>query len=258
MSTAISKSVSRAFALLELFRRERRPLTATAIETALGLPQASALVLARELAALGYLSFDRAARSYFPSARLGELAGWLGAADLPARRLHDLVDEVARATCETTSLCCANGLHLQIEHFALGTLPGSIVMQSGRAAPLPCSGAGRAVLATGSDAEAQRVIDEVRRREPRYRFDAAQAALDLVAARRRGYLVTYDLMIPGVGAVAFPLPRAATGGGFALVIGAPTPRVRSDAARLVRLCRGILRRRFAPPTGRKATRRVAT
>lgn len=244
MSTVISKSVSRAFALFELFGQERRPLSATAIQTALGLPQASALVLARELAALGYLTYDAQARTYFPNERLLNLTNWLGAMDLPVRRLKDLVDEVARATRETASLCSRNGRFLQIDHFCLGNQPGSILMQTGRAAPLPCSGAGRAVLAALSETDASAVIADVRRRDRQYPFDATQAARDVSFARRHGHLVTYDLMIPGIGAVAFPLPPDLAGGCFALVVGAPTPRIRDLQASLVRACHRILAARF--------------
>lgn len=260
MSTVISKSVGRAFALLELFARERRPLTATDIESALKLPQASALVLARELAELGYLTFDTDTRSYFPSERLPELTAWLAGANLPVRRLHELAEEIARTTQETTSICTRNGRYLQIEHFVLGTLPGSVLMQMGRAAPLPCSGAGRAVLATLDDAEVSEVVESVAKRDPQHRFNEEAALRDVKSARKKGYLATFDLMIPGVSAVAFPLPREATGGNFAVVVAAPTPRVKESETRVVRVCRQILARRFESTSAERpsGTRRRRT
>jgi len=244
MSTVISKSVSRAFALLELFRRERQPLTATAIETALGLPQASALVLAREMAALGYLAYDARSRTYFPSERLSDLTGWLHELDLPVRRLTGLAEERARATGETTSVCGRNGHFLQIEHFVAGTQAGSILMHVGRGGPLPCSGAGRAVLATFDEDDVRDTIAAVQRREPRHPFDPACALKDVQSARRRQHLVSFDLMIPGVAAVAFPLPPQAAGGHFALVVGGPTPRIRAMREKIVRACRPVIARHF--------------
>lgn len=244
MSTVISKSVSRAFALLELFRREQRPLTATDIETALALPQASALVLARELAELGYLTFDAKLRTYFPSSRLGELAGWLHEFNLPVRRLPELADEIARITLETTTLCGRNGHSLQIEYFAPGARPGSILMHVGPAAPLPCSGAGRALLATLPDEEVQQVMATARRREPRLSFHDADVMRDIRSARRKQHLVTFNLAIDGVSAVAFPLPPEAAGGNFSLVVGGPTPRIRAEQAKIVRACRPVLARHF--------------
>ncbi len=244
MSTVISKSVSRAFALLELFRREQRPLTATAIETALELPQASALVLARELAALGYLAYDARLRTYFPSERLADLAGWLTQLDLPVRRLTGLADEIARVTRETTSLCTRNGHFLQIEYFSPGTQPGSILMHLGRGGPLPCSGAGRAVLATLGDEDVRLLVATVQRRESQYRFDVGDALRDVQSARRKRHLVTFDLMIPGVAAVAFPLPPELTQGHFAVVVGGPTPRIRAEQDRIVRACRPLIAEHF--------------
>ncbi len=242
MSTVISKSVSRAFALLELFRREQRALTATEIETALALPQASALVLARELAELGYLTFDAKLRTYFPSPRLGDLASWMREYNRPVRRLSALADEIARVTLETTTLCGRNGHLLQIEYFAPGVRPGSILMQVGPSAPLPCSGAGRAVLATLSDAEVQQIIATARRREPRLTFNEGDVLRDVRSARRRQHLVSFNLAIDGVAAVAFPLPVQATGGSFSLVVGGPTPRIRAEHAKIVRACRPVLAR----------------
>ena len=246
MSTVISKSVSRAFALLELFRREQRALTATEIETALELPQASALVLARELAELGYLTFDAKVRTYFPSSRLGELTGWLHDFNLPVRRLMALADEIARITQETTTLCGRNGHSLQIEYFAPGIRPGSILMHVGPAAPLPCSGAGRALLATLPDDEIQQIMVTARRREPRLAFIDADVMRDVRSARRKQHLVTFNLAIDGVSAVAFPLPLPAdaAGGSFSLVVGGPTPRIRAEHAKIVRACRPILARHF--------------
>ena len=242
MSTVISKSVSRSFALLELFRREQRVLTATEIETALKLPQASALVLARELAELGYLTFDAKQRTYFPSTRLADLADWMREFMRPARRLSALADELARLTLETTTLCGRNGHLLQIEYFAPGVRPGSILMQVGPSAPLPCSGAGRAVLATLPDAEVQQIMATARRREPRLKFDDIEVLRDVRAARRRQHLVSFNLAIDGVAAVAFPLPPEATGGSFALVVGGPTPRIRAEHAKIARAGRAVLAR----------------
>lgn len=259
MSTVISKSVARAFTLLELFRREQRPLSATEIETALGLPQASALVLSRELAALGYLAYDSRSRTYFPSERLAHLGGWLRDLDLPVRRLARLADEIARITGETTSVCGRNGYFLQIEHFAAGTLAGSILIHVGRGGPLPCSGAGRAVLATFDDAEVRTTISNVRRREPHHAFVTEDVMKDVAAARRRRHLVSCNLMIPGVAAVAFALPRAAAGGNFALVVGGPTPRIEAAQDKIVKACQPVIASHFGAfePLGSAPIRTVA-
>jgi IclR family transcriptional regulator, KDG regulon repressor len=244
-SSVISKSVSRAFALLELFRREQRPLTASAIESALGIPQPSALVLARELAELGYLSLDPATREYAPTARVAELGAWLGGSDLPRQRLRRIADDVARLTGETTTVCTASGRFLEVDHVAPGTLSGSILMRTGRAAPLARSGSGRAVLATFADDEARRFIEEAIDEDRKLALDLAEVLRDVRAARRNGALVTTDLMIDGIGAIAFPLPVATATGHFAIVVAGPSPRILQRRSGILRDCPPLIARRLA-------------
>lgn len=258
--TVISKSVRRAFALLELFRTERRALTAGAIESALGIPQPSALVLARELAELGYLSFDPATREYFPTERVLDLGAWLGKADLPRQRLRRLVDEVARLAGETTTLCTASGAFLEIDHVAVGTQSGSILMRPGRGAPLTRSGSGRAVLSTFDDAEALVRIAAAEASGQAGRIARSEVLRDLRSARRNAFLASTDLMTEGIGAVAFPLPVALAGGHFALVIGAPSPRIRARREELVALTLPLIAQRLPAPRaagGAAGARRVS-
>lgn len=245
-STVISKSVSRAFALLELFRREQRPLTASAIEAALGIPQPSALVLARELVELGYLSVDPETREYAPTARVAELGAWLGGSDLPRQRLRRVADELARLTGETTTVCTASGRFLEVDYVAPGTLSGSILMRTGRAAPLARSGSGRAVLATFADDEARRMTEEAIAADREVSLDPAEVQRDVRAARRHAALVTTDLMIDGIGAIAFPLPTAAANGHFAIVVAGPSPRILQRRAEILRDCPPVITRRLAP------------
>jgi DNA-binding IclR family transcriptional regulator len=243
-SSVISKSVSRAFALLELFRREQRPLTASAIEAALVIPQPSALVLARELVELGYLSLDAATREYAPTARVAELGAWLGGSGLPRQRLRRLADEIARLTGETTTLCTASGHLLDVDYCAPGTLAGSILMRTGRAAPLARSGSGRAVLATFTDDESRALIDEALAGEQQVAIEPAAVLRDVRAARRGGALVSTDLMIDGIGAIAFPLPVEAAAGHFAIVVAAPSPRILQRRAEILRDCPPLIARRL--------------
>ncbi len=260
--SVISKSVRRAFALLELFRREQRPLTASAIEAALGIPQPSALVLARELVELGYLALDPSSREYSPTSRVAELGAWLTASAIPRQRLRRLADEIARLTGETTTLCTASGSVLEVDYCAAGTLTGSILFRAGRAAPLARSGSGRAVLATFSDDEARAFIAAGLAAERPAGLDAAAVLRDVRTARRNGALVSTDLMIAGIGAIAFPLPVEAANGHFALVVAAPSPRILERRAEILRDCTPLIARRLpsrplaarqVPPTARRAS-----
>ena len=69
------KSARRAFEILELFDRERRPLALKDILEALGYPASSGSALLKSLVALGYLDYDRDRRTYFPTMRISALGG---------------------------------------------------------------------------------------------------------------------------------------------------------------------------------------
>src|SRR5580698_3728274 len=69
MAARSIKSAERTLALFELFSREQRPFTVGRVSDALDVPQASASMLLRNLADLGYLEYDRKARTFAPSIR---------------------------------------------------------------------------------------------------------------------------------------------------------------------------------------------
>ena len=71
------KSAERTLALFELFSREQRPFSVGRVSEALGMPQASASMLLRNLTELGYLEYDRSARTFSPSIRVALLGSWI-------------------------------------------------------------------------------------------------------------------------------------------------------------------------------------
>ncbi|HQN50687.1 MAG TPA: helix-turn-helix domain-containing protein, partial [Phenylobacterium sp.] len=73
MSQAVVKSAQRAFAILELFELERRPLSLTEVTQALRYPTSSTAALLKSLVVTGYLEFDRARRAYRPTMRIAVL-----------------------------------------------------------------------------------------------------------------------------------------------------------------------------------------
>ena len=67
------KSARRAFEILELFERERRPLALKDILDDRGYPASSGSALLKSLVTLGYLDYDNDRRTYFPTMRIAAL-----------------------------------------------------------------------------------------------------------------------------------------------------------------------------------------
>jgi DNA-binding IclR family transcriptional regulator len=105
MKVSISRSVGRAFAILEAFRETRRPATATDISRRLNAPHSSVVAVLYNLCDLGYLRQDEEQSLFFPTTKLLDVAAWLrpGLRE-NGGRLGQLVDQVAADTGHTTVL----------------------------------------------------------------------------------------------------------------------------------------------------------
>lgn len=73
IKVSISRSVGRAFAVLELFRDQQKSARATQISRSLDAPHSSVVAVLQNLRELGFLSFDETNMTYFPNAKLRDL-----------------------------------------------------------------------------------------------------------------------------------------------------------------------------------------
>jgi len=77
MRRSVVKSASRTLEVLELFSERRRPLRLHEIYEHLDYPQSSATNLLKSMVVMGYLNYNRAARTYIPTSKVGSLGNWL-------------------------------------------------------------------------------------------------------------------------------------------------------------------------------------
>lgn len=197
-SSNISKSVGRAFALLELFAERRSPMTAAAIRNELNLPQPSVRALLKNLQALGYLRYESADRSYFPTARLTTLGDWITDSVLPDRKMRGLIDELAADIGETVSLSVRRGLRLEVLHATAATHPVAVQLQPGLGESLWRTAAGRTLLAAMPRAALKELLATAAASE---REAIRKLGPLLGRIRKTGSYCAYDLYLRGVGAI---------------------------------------------------------
>ena len=77
MTVSPIKSAVRVLEVLDFFRQHREPVSLKGIAEQLNYPASSATVLLKNLTAMGYLSYDRAARTYFPTLKVAALGDWI-------------------------------------------------------------------------------------------------------------------------------------------------------------------------------------
>ena len=140
MGVKTVKSGARVVEILELFARERRPLSATEIGAALDYPKSSASLLLHTLLESGWLSLDSETMRYFPTLRVTALGDWLPAELFGGESTDALVEELWRKTQETATLSIPNGVHMEFVRVHVGT--GSAIMS-----PRPWASIPRAWLA---------------------------------------------------------------------------------------------------------------
>ena len=228
-------TVSRVFALLEHFRALRCPLSLTDLVTATGWPTSSVNDLLKTLSIDGYIAFDIASRTYFPTTRLAELGSWVTReVVLPGPPFRTL-KRLRKFTGETTLLGTPN----ELEVLYLAVLEAAKPIQSvlsGRRThrALVQSGIGWALLSAQND----RFVERIYRRSVA-RGLISRAALPLAtlmsrisATRNQGFVHVQDVRNPRASIIAAPVPATYRGMHMAIGVGGPTARIGGKAAKI--------------------------
>jgi DNA-binding IclR family transcriptional regulator len=130
------KSAVRVFEILEFFREVKRPLRLTEITRRFDYPASSASGLLKTMTSHGYLNFNAATHTYFPTARLSQVVSWVpgmefeqGAVMHAMRRLHGRIQE-------WTVLCTVNDIFVEFAEVLRSTHPIQLWSPPGTKHPL--------------------------------------------------------------------------------------------------------------------------
>jgi DNA-binding IclR family transcriptional regulator len=251
---SVVKSAGRAFEVLELFRRERKQLSAAEIGQALGYPKSSTNALLKSLVSLGYLALNARTLRYFPSLSVTRLGDWIPSVMLAAGDAYQILAEVHAATQETVTLTAQNDLSVSFVKVIPGTFPISLRMTEGLRVPLFTSAVGTAILSQLTDEE---IVALVTRANGRARRRADKVDLDRVLrnvreARAKGFAVVYDAVFPDTGAIAVPFPSGMDGFPMSIGVGGLRERMRRNEAAIYRAIRASLARHVGRTRGARS------
>ena len=227
MAARTIKSAERTLALFELFSREQRPFTVGRVSEALAVPQASASMLLRNLADLGYLEYDRQSRTFAPSIRVARLGSWIDRRFGEAGAIGARLDALQRTVGETAYIGIQNGAAAQYVISQRPEHPDRLDVMSGQYRSLTCSAMGRVLLSLKPDAEVLAWVRRCNAEATEDRFRVREAGfLDLTRqVRRDGFAMTQGEVTPGLGAVAVAFTSPMGGTPLALGVGGPIGRV---------------------------------
>jgi IclR family transcriptional regulator, KDG regulon repressor len=249
------KSAERTLALFELFSREQRPFTVGRIAEALAIPQPSASMLLRNLEALGYLEYDRTARTFAPSIRVALLGAWIDRSFGLTGEIGARLDALHRAVGETAFIGIQNGSTAQYVLFQNADHPDRLEVLSGGHRSLTFSAMGRALLALKPDAEVRAWVRRCNAEASAPRFRIGETAfLDLLGGvRARGHAETAGDVTPGLSAVAMAFASPMGAAPLAVGVGGPIGRLRAKKSRVLEAL-AEFRAAFGEPGAGRASR----
>ena len=232
------KSALRALEILEYFKLNRQRRSMSEIAADLGYPQSSATVLLRTLITMGYLSYDRQERAYFPTPKVTALGDWIPIALFGSNRILEALQDVHTATGEGVFLGTKSDIYLQYVRTIESVHAMRFHVGEGTLVPLTRSAAGWVLM---SSLPEDRLDNLVRRANiagnPEERVSIEQIRYRLAELREKGYAHAQDVPFPGGATIVVPLQARIQGQPVCLALGGVAVRVRENFDRYLEVLR---------------------
>lgn len=246
MKRDLSRSIKRTLEVLEYFDADHPAVTVNEISRALGYPQSSTSILLKSLAELGYVNYDKATRTYRPSARVALLGRSVRPYLFGDGNVMAAMEEVAHRTGELVNLAAPAGVVVQYIHVIPATNPVRLHMRTGAVRPMIGSGMGHLFL---SAMPKDRIEDEITRlsdslSEPSLGPDEVMDEIRRI--RRKGYVISTNTGTPGGALIAMLLPGLFNGTPLAIGIGGVASIITPDEKRHVKILQEAVARHVEP------------
>jgi len=233
MKVSISRSVERAFEVMEIFKETRRPATATEMRQRLECPHSSAVAVLHNLVELGYLSYNESKHRYFPTGKLSSLGTWVQPALNGSGKIRYIADAIALETGHSTAISCRSSIFLNIVYVRRGHHPRAEQFSTGIGVSLPRSIPGIAILAQMTDEDVCETVQKINQWAQKAKAEQVSCLDEVMstvrAARVRGAAIAFDWSFEGTGAVAVPLRSPFENGLLAISTTGPTKLIKPRA-----------------------------
>jgi DNA-binding IclR family transcriptional regulator len=249
------KSAVRVFEVFEHFRRVQNPQSVREIAERLGYPLISTSILLKSIASLGYLSYDRLSRTYFPTMRVMVMGRWLESGILKGGKIIPFVEWLAAKTGETVMVAAQNDIHSQYLHVLPARYPLQFYPMVGAVRPLCWSGTGIALLSQQDDDFVRRVFDRTRLRIGRTAEWPKDLSVETVLrevrrTRRLGYCQTRNMTTPGSAVIAMPVPVGTSAAKLVIAVAGLCQRFDTSGPSIVKALFAGLRKFYGVKMGR--------
>lgn len=202
------KSAARVLEVLELFGHVRSPLSLKEIVAELGYPQSSATFLMKSLTSMGYVNYDRKARTYFPTFKVASLGSWLDA--VVQSGVWELLKQIQADTGETVMLAGQNDLYIQYLEVLDSDHQIRFHVKKGSMVPMTRTSLGWMLLSTKSASEVELLCKQINARSTAdMQVDIPVFQKKLETVRREQFCYVPNLPMQAGGSISVLLPSKA-------------------------------------------------
>lgn len=227
------RQIENALDLMEIFSRDKSPLTLTELSRALEIPKSSAFNIIETLLVRGYLYETRPRGGYYPTMRLLEMARSMAEGEPLVQRIHGELTSLAAASGETAVLSVRERNDAMYVDVVESTALIRYFARIGERRPIHTTSSGKAILTTYEPDERAGILNALNYTpyQEATKRNAAELAADLDEAIDRGWCEdraesTPDVMGLGVAIVAGEHR-------FGLALAGPLYRMRDNRDALV-------------------------
>ena len=231
--------------LLELFARQKTPLTLTALSRALAMPKSSMFNLLETLLARGVIYETHPRGGYYPTRRLYDLAQQTMQGDSFLQLIHGELEALAAATGETVLVAARDPqepsgiVYIDVVE---SREPLRYSAKVGDKRPVYTTSSGKAILTTYAPEERRHIAASLTYalHQATTIGNAEEMAAALDVAVVRGWCEDNSEYTPDVMGLAVPILYGE--GRFGLAVAGPIYRVRSNRPKLVELLQSAAQR----------------
>lgn len=227
------KSAIRAIEVLELFSREQRPLTLSAIIEALGYPQSSTTVMLKSLLVIGYLNYNRDTKTYYPNITVTRLGEWIRESGLVSGPIQLLMQEMHEKTTESISIAVQNDVNIHFLSVLNSDHKIKFFIPSSGQRTLLQSNLGWMLLSIKSDRDIVSIYNQIGLLNAHRMPHLNEVMGQIAQIRRNGYCFIPNLPVPGAASVAMLLPSRFHNQRMVVGVGGFVPRLEANLSNIL-------------------------
>jgi len=246
----LSRSIRRTLEVLEYFDAEHTSVSVSEISNVLGYPQSSTSILLKSLRELGYLDYDKASRSYRPTARVALLGRGVQAQLFGNGSVMSALEEISQKTGEMVILATREGIVVRYIYVIPATNPMRMHLRTGAVRPMIGSGVGHLFLSILKDAELRDEISRLTRAQAEVLIEEDELMRQIRRIRRLGHSLSTHTVTPGGGIVAIQLPGHYNGTRLAIGIGGVAETITKNEKSFVEIMDQAVQRHIVGPAAK--------